>query len=165
MRIRLLFNFLLSLTFILSLASISPAQEMDPFFRKIRLEVNRKVRPNTSLLPAVSKVELLKVGQLTADGEMASIKDSKLIEGSKARKIASIWRSQSWDFKYSADCHIPVYAIKFYAGDKLILYSSICWKCQDVQFLGPGALGMQGFNAKNRAGQELLRIFKEAFPQ
>jgi hypothetical protein len=165
MRIRLFLNLLVSLLLILSSANISIAQGIDPMFRKIRLEVNRKARPNTSLLPPVSKVELLEVGRLTVDGEMASIKSSKLIEGLPARRIASIWRSQSWDHKYRADCHVPAYAIKFYAGDKLILYTSICWKCSDVEFLGPGPLGAQGFNAKNRKGRALLRIFKEAFPQ
>ena len=60
MRTNPLLKVLFSRTSILSLAGISVAQALDPKFSQIRLEINRKARPDAKQLPSFSKVELLK---------------------------------------------------------------------------------------------------------
>ena len=127
-----------------------------------RREVNRKTLPFTKRLPSIDKVELLKIGSIGEGGEIHSIAETKSIRGKRAQNIASAWRSQSFDLYYSAMCHQPAYAIKFYSGNRVVLYASICWECHNIVILEPIVSG-QGFKSNSRVAKMLLSFFREAF--
>lgn len=162
MRNQKLLNSLAGLVLILSLTGISIAQDLDPEFVKMRREMNRKTRSYTKQLRAISKVELFK---RAAGFENTPVVASRLIEGQAARRIASVWRSQSWDYMHGGSCHYPAYDIKFFSGNKLVLHAGVCWECGNISFLAPNIGRLQGFISTNRPAKLLLRLFNESFPK
>lgn len=145
-------------------ASATPQYGSQRSLERKRLEINRKTLPYTNRLRRVDKVELLKIGNTSELGDIHSIAATKVVENTQAREIASMWRSQAFDLKYSAMCHEPPYAIKFYSRGKVVLYASICWACSNIVILEP-ILSRQGFNKESRAAKNLLRMFSESFPK
>jgi hypothetical protein len=144
------------LTVILSAASAGAVQ-------KRRFSGNAEARPYTRDMPAVEKVELLKLkkrGDLW-DGETEA---SKVVGGAEAQEIAALWRSQTY-LPHSAVCHNPGYAIKFYSGGRLLVYASLCWECDNIGFLTPALGKTQGFGGRDKKGRQLLQVFKAAFPE
>jgi hypothetical protein len=146
----------------ISLAQDIDPQDLDPEFIKMRVEMNRKTRPYTKRLPEISKIELFKRG---AGMEETPVVASKVIEGQAARRIASAWRSQSWDYMHGGSCHHPAYDVKFFAGSKLILYASVCWECGNINFFTPNIGRLQGFISTNKSARLLLRLFSGSFPK
>lgn len=123
---------------------------------------NKEARPYTLDLQSVDKVELLK---LKKDGDLwrGQIESTKTVEGSEAQEIASLWRSQTY-YPNSAICHFPGYAIKFFSNEKLLVYATLCWECRNIGFQTPDLKQTQGFGGEDKKGQELLKVFRSAFP-
>src|SRR6185369_4163963 len=95
--------------------------------------IDRKFIPVTTKLPAIDKVELQKVsGEFSIDKVLAT----KTLQGREAQRAARLWRSQRYGGRDYA-CHLPVYAIKFFSGGKLIAYASVCWECDNLVFIEP----------------------------
>jgi hypothetical protein len=128
-----------------------------------RFQANQEAKPVTRRLPAIDKVELMKL-KLRGDLWDGEIESNKIVEGNKAQKIASLWRAQAYN-QFSAACHNPAYAIKFYSKGKVIVYASLCWDCDNIDFITPDLKKWQSFYGKSRKGRELLKIFTTAFPQ
>ncbi|HEX8491394.1 MAG TPA: hypothetical protein VF658_01005 [Pyrinomonadaceae bacterium] len=114
-------------------------------------------------LPAVDKVELVKF-KSDADVKEGQIESSKFVGGAAARKIAGLWRTQTYGPDNSA-CHYPAYAIRFYVKGQPWVYASVCWACSNIKFFAPDFKGGLHFEGDNKNGQQLLQIFKEAFPE
>jgi hypothetical protein len=148
---------LLSCTiFIFCAASASPAQSR-------RFLGNKEAEAYTRNLEPVDKVELLK---LKKNGDLwkGEIESIKTVEGHDAQKIASLWRTQTY-LPDSAICHFPGYALKFYAQDKLIVYATLCWECDNIGFQTPKLTRTQAFGGRDKKGQQLLGVFRAAFPE
>ena len=126
--------------------------------------MNRRAAPYTKRLPAIDRIELIRVDETNEGGDVVRIGATKMIEGRQARRMAALWRAQAWDYTEFGDCHEPSFAIKFYAGDKLLLYASICWGCHNIYMIEP-IVGGQGFHSRSRRGQKLLGLFKAVFPE
>lgn len=129
---------------------------------------NAQNKPNTKAvsrytrqLPVVDKVEIQKVSGIE---RIEKIEATKVLTGKEALAIATLWREQSYGGTGAA-CHEPAYAIKFYSKGNLIAYASVCYGCQNIDFLEPKFENLIGFNARGKKGQQLLQIFKNAFPQ
>lgn len=147
--------FLFCSVLILCTASTSFAQSR-------RFVGNKVAKPYTRDLMPIDKVELLKLkGGEVWNGE---IEASKTVEGHEAQKIASLWRTQTF-LPHSAICHMPGYALKFYVEDKLIVYATLCWECDNIGFQTPKLTRTQGFGGNDKYGQQLLGIFRAAFPE
>jgi hypothetical protein len=114
----------------------------------------------TRRLPRVDKVELQKVQ--SAELGIRSIESVKIVEGKQAEAIAALWRTQNFR-SMSPECHQPGYAIKFYAHGRLLLYASLCWECDNIDFLEPTLNASQGFNGSSRKGQALLALLRTSF--
>ena len=114
----------------------------------------------TRRLPQIDRVELQKV----QSGELGigSILATKIIEGKQAQTFAALWRMQKFR-SMVPDCHQPGFAIKFYARGKLLLYASLCWDCDNIEFLEPRLGGYQGFNGSSRKGRALLALLQNSF--
>jgi hypothetical protein len=124
---------------------------------------NAEAKPFTRDLPNIDKIELLKL-EKKGDLWTGEIEASKTIEGDEAQKFAKLWRQQNYE-PISAICHLPAYAVKFYAKDKLLTYATLCWDCNNIGFEEPKLNKTQGFDGDGRKGQKLLQIFKDAFPK
>ncbi len=127
-----------------------------------RFPGNKEAKPYTVNLQSVDKVELLEL-QRKGDVWNGGIKSTKTLEGVEAQKVASLWRSQTY-LPYSAICHLPAYAIKFYSQDKLLVYATLCWECDNIRFKTPDLTQTQGFGGGDKKGQRLLGVFRKAFP-
>lgn len=114
--------------------------------------------PHTHNLPEVDKVELFKLkkrGDLWT-GEFTA---QKTVVQNEAEKVAQLWRKQYFD-PVSPICHNPGYAIKFYNQDKLLVYATLCWECDNIEFLTPKLEKRVGFDGGGIKGQELLRYLE-----
>ena len=115
--------------------------------------------PNTTRLPRIDKAELFK---LKKHGDLwnGEIDREVSLVGDEAQDVARFWRAQS----YSSDspiCHNPGYAIKFYDRDMQIVYATLCWECDNIEFLMPQLDKYVGFDAQGSKGQELLEYLKD----
>jgi hypothetical protein len=124
---------------------------------------HKEFLPYTRNLPAVCKIELLKL-QLKDerwDGEIAA---TKVLRGAEAQKVAALWRRQTYTGAVAA-CHEPAYAIKFYSRRKLIAYATVCWSCNNMYFITPNLHRTQSFLGGNKSGEQLSEIFRLAFTE
>jgi hypothetical protein len=124
--------------------------------------VNREAVPYTVRLPAVDRVEL--EAYEVAEMDIKSVKATKVLEGAEARAFAALWRRQ--DYKPgSAACHYPFVGVKFYSKGRLIAHASVCWMCDNIDFLTPRLRHRQSFVGGSRRGKELGAAFARAFKQ
>ena len=123
----------------------------------------KEAKSYTFNLPAIDKVELLYIG---GQGEMwnGKINDSKTLAGSEAQGVAYLWRRLAYR-SISPDCHNPAYGIRFYSQGKLLVFATVCYECDNIEFVIPQLERRQGFLGDSRTGQSLLRVFRSAFPQ
>jgi hypothetical protein len=129
--------------------------------RTQRFRGGKEFLPYTRNLPAIDKIELLKLKQKDdrPDGEIAA---SRVLKGAEAQKLASLWRRQIYTSNLSA-CHEPAYAIKFYSRDRLVAYASVCWSCNSIYLITPDLHRTQSFAGGNKRGEQLSEIFRLAF--
>ncbi len=130
-----------------------------------QIKFEREVSRYTKRLAAIDKVEIQMVtGSIQIERFIEKIEAIKLLTGTEAQTVATLWREQSYGGS-GAICHNPAYAIKFYAKDKTILYASVCYDCQNIGFIEPTFNHLLGFNGRDGKGQKLFQIFKQAFPE
>jgi hypothetical protein len=114
-------------------------------------------------LPAIEKVELVKFKQ-DENVRDSQIERSTFVEGAQARKIGSLWRTQTYGPDKSV-CHYPAYAVRFYVKGQPLVYATVCWACNNILFFAPDFQGGLHFDGDDKNGQQLLEMFKEAFSE
>jgi hypothetical protein len=124
---------------------------------------HKEFLPYTRNLPAIDKVELLKL-TLKDDHRNGEIDATKVLRGTEAQKVASLWRSQTYTPNISA-CDEPAHAIKFYSHGKLLAYASVCFACENIFFITPKATRGQTFAAGDKKGEQLSEVFRLAFTE
>lgn len=147
--------FVPSLMLLLCIASGAVAQSR-------RFMGHREFRAVTRNLPAIDRIELLKLkldDHQRWNGDREAV---KVLQGAEARKVAALWRRQTYNRNLAA-CHEPNYAIKFYAEGKLLAYASICWSCNNIFFITPKSTKIQSFAGYDIRGEQLSEIFRLAF--
>jgi hypothetical protein len=112
----------------------------------------------THNLAPVDKVELFKLKK-RGDVWTGEFVAEKTVEGKEAEKAAQLWRKQSF-VSYSPSCHNPGYAIKFYNRDKLLVYATLCWDCDNIEFLTPKLEKRVGFKGRGIKGREFLKYLE-----
>jgi len=94
-------------------------------------------------------------------GRYDRILSSTNVSGEAAENIAAIWRQIDFAESYGALCHEPVYGLRFFHGGKMILETSLCWKCRNLFFPHPsGGYFWCGFDARGTEGQKLLKVLQ-----
>src|ERR1700680_4278453 len=124
--------------------------------RTPRFRGRKELLPYTRNLSAIDKIELLKL-ELKDDRWNGEIVASRVLQRAEARKLASLWRRQTYTSSLSA-CHEPAYAIKFYYRERLIAYASVCWSCNNMYFITPDLHRTQNFLGGNKRGEQLSEI-------
>ena len=119
--------------------------------------------PYTRNLPAIDRVELLKL-EMKNDQWDGEIESRKVLQGTKAQRVASLWRKQTYNQSDSA-CHEPGYAIKFYSRRRLLVYATVCWACNNMFFMTPELKRTQNFEGGNKLGEQLYEVFRLAFTE
>ncbi len=131
------------------------------FGRTPRFQGRKEFLPYTRKLPVIDKIELLKL-ELKDDRWDGEIAASRVLKGTEAQRVASLWRRQTYTSSISA-CHEPTYAIKFYFREKLIAYATVCWSCDSMFFVTPDLRRTQSFAGGDKRGEQLSEIFRLAF--
>jgi hypothetical protein len=131
--------------------------------RTPRFQGLKEFLPYTRNLPAIDKIELLQL-QLKDDRWNGEIAASRVLTGAEARKVASLWRRQTYTSSLAA-CHEPGYAIKFYYRERLIAYATVCWSCNNIFFITPKSDRTQSFVGGNERGEQLSEVFRLAFTE
>jgi hypothetical protein len=121
--------------------------------------------PYTRNLPRIDRVELLQL-KLTGERDQwnGEILATKVLQGTKAQRVASLWRKQTYTQSDSA-CHEPGYAIKFYSRRRLLVYATVCWACDNMFFITPELKRTQNFEGGNKLGEQLYEVFRLAFTE
>ena len=133
-------------------------------------------------LPRVDEVEILALAGEVPNGTPDSFPpdmgpssigavNRQTVRGAEAEEIASIWRQLHFDrpfrpsFPPVVPCHQPFYALRFRAHGKLLLETSVCWKCASY------TLPVEGFgritwcfDAKSEPAQQLLSALSQYAP-
>ncbi len=123
-------------------------------------------KPSTFKVPSlknIDRVELLNI-KTEKGSVITAIIATKLLEGKDAVKVVELWRKQKISPYTSSACHHPPYAIKFYSGNKVIVYASICWDCHDISFIIPESQQWSEFEVDTPDAQDLRKVFEQAFP-
>jgi hypothetical protein len=125
-------------------------------------------------LPAVDEVEILALGAEVPKGTSDSFPtdfgaslgtvNRQTIRGAEAEEIADLWRGIEFSDHFAGLCHQPFYAIRFRRHGKLILETSVCWKCSTYTLpIFFGAVPY-GFDSKSDKAQELLAMLTRYAP-
>lgn len=154
-RTRRLASFCLFVLLLVASSSPAGAGRRRPFGGR------REFLPYTRGLPGVDRVELLKL-KLDNERWTGDIEAARTLRGEEARRVAALWRAQTYTLTLAA-CHNPAYAVKFYSGERLLAYASVCWACNNILLLQPKLEMTQGFLGDNPAGRRLSRVFESAF--
>lgn len=110
-------------------------------------------------LPEIDKVELFKL-EKNGDLWTGKFTAQKALNGAAAKQVAQLWRTQSYSGN-DVICHNPGYAIKFYQQEKLLVYATLCWDCDNIEFITPKEEQYVAFDGKGKQGQALLQYLEK----
>jgi hypothetical protein len=121
-----------------------------------------------ALLPEVDGVEVLTLGKLTSStGESTfSMKHWAVFAVAAAvqadehltQHIAELWRKLPPGEQ--ARCHVPPFALRFFAEGEVILEASLCWHCNNIWLREEKTENVFEFDARAEVSQELLAVLK-----
>jgi hypothetical protein len=125
----------------------------------------RKFLSSTKRLPAIDKVEIIKLHKSPEEQNAPSdVVGTSFVKGKKAKRIAAVWRKLKWNFEGQAACHEPGYRVKFYSKGKLLVYANVCWSCNNVSFVAPEGINAQPtFDGYSPRGEALEELFAREF--
>jgi hypothetical protein len=143
---------------------------------------NERLKPFTSELPPVSSVEVFRLKSYGAKNseseipvppgaelypnyrseEIFAVTGKRPLVGAEALELADEWRRLEFDVLISALCHMPVYALKFSATDRVLLQITVCWRCSN--FISErGDIG-SGFNTSTDSAKVLRNHLEKLLP-
>jgi hypothetical protein len=149
-----------------------PADPEDPFYKM------------TAGLPGIDKVELFYIALRREDqtsstqpnvvdmkgipfggvpGNQYQITVQNTLRGEAAEDFAAQWRKLLRG--PGAACFAPAYQIWFWANDRVLLVTNVCYHCRNLTLPGTGSVEIRGFNAEGNSGKELLKRLKELLPE
>lgn len=118
-------------------------------------------------LPPVEQVEVLRLGRVRVHGMSIPQDVSRMesdccvrVEGEAAQTIAALWRQLPPGREER--CHIPAFALRFLAGDEVVLEASLCWRCNNIWIIERGARKYASFDANAPVSKQLLQLLEEA---
>jgi hypothetical protein len=97
-------------------------------------------------------------------GNIEAVNATKTITGQEAQDIVAVWRKQRFTRYTEAACHQPPYALEFYSKGRVVLFATICWMCNNVNFITPDIGQWVYFDSDSKEAEMLKAVFKKAFP-
>lgn len=112
-----------------------------------------KLDPAT--LPAIDAVEIFSIdGWPLSEVNLQEVPCVRL-SGNDAERITALWRALPPG--EGSRCHIPPFALRFFAQGKLVCEASICWRCDNIHCrTGTTEFGLE-FDGSQPTSRELLR--------
>ncbi len=125
-------------------------------------------------LPSIDRAEVCVLGSVQDsaeefyhDGsERFAVRQRRACDATETQRLVALWRRlpcvYGRSFVYL--CHEPTYGLRFWRNDRLVLETTVCWKCGN--FMLPMAWGRSPypFDARHKAAQELLAELKTMLP-
>ena len=105
-----------------------------------------------------------------AGGYWTRLYGTKTLRGDDAERIAALWRALAPEpptrgvGRGLTKCHVPGFAFRFYAGDKLLAESTVCWMCQNLGIHIGDKFAARGFDPKAQSAKDLLAAGEKLFP-
>jgi hypothetical protein len=97
--------------------------------------------------------------------QFSKIEKRRDVVGEDAKKLCVAWRSLTFDMWSQALCHLPIYGLRFYQGDKLRFETSVCFGCSNFYFSRDGAeTSWHGFRVNDPAGKNLVESLAKIIP-
>jgi hypothetical protein len=129
-------------------------------------------------LTPVDKVDVMLLGGIQKSKEQSGFMETaisdyvilgqKTLQDKDAEDVAEIWRDVPQNPRYSALCHNPLYALRFWKDGKKICEITICWHCSNFGLTVPGdwELGDRefGFDSQSHAATVLLNKLEQIVP-
>lgn len=145
-----------------------PAEPGDPFYKAtVGLPIVDKVE--VLYITHIEKYEALPVPSDNVEIRKASLGHGydvitkKVLKDKAAEDFAKQWRRLLRS--NGAGCYTPAYAMKFLAGDRVLLETGVCYHCRNIVIPGNTGQEIRGFNAEGKSGQELLKTLQQLFPE
>lgn len=126
-------------------------------------------------LGAVDKVELVYLTFVPEDqpdkgaeevdlvGGRRRVSSRNVLTGNVAEEFAALWRKLLRGS--GAGCFAPAYGVRFWAGDKVLLDTYVCYHCRNLLIPVDDRVEIRAFNAVGKSGQELLKKLQEFLPE
>jgi hypothetical protein len=140
---------------------------------------------SNATLPKCTKVEVLHLdpngfpddGKLpkdvpaynTATGWWTRVLGTTTLSGDDAETLAASWRALAPKLRPDGlspmimGCHSPGFVYRFYAGDKLLAESSVCWHCDNFTIIDGRIWAIRSFDTEAPAATRLLNRSTELF--
>jgi hypothetical protein len=116
----------------------------------------------TRQLPTVDTVEVNEVRLGPTEGQGYETKTLKTVtlHGVDAERFAKVWRVLNNG--EGAGCFSPAYMVKFFADQKLLLGSTICFHCRNLTLPTGNSSEIYSFDAVGPTGKNLLAAIQAA---
>jgi len=110
----------------------------------------------TRELPTVDTVEVneVRLGSNYSQGFETKILKTVTLRGAEAERFAKVWRVLNNG--EGAGCFSPAYMVKFFADQKLLLGSTICFHCRNLTLPTGNTSEIHSFDAVGPTGKNLL---------
>jgi len=119
-----------------------------------------------ALLPKVDGVGVLALGKRTTSAEeltfsmrgsavfevVACVKADKLL----TQQIAQLWRVLPPGKQ--ARCHVPPFALRFFADGEILMEASLCWHCNNICLREGETFSGYEFDGRAEVSRELLAV-------
>lgn len=122
------------------------------------------------LLPEVDEIEVIALDAyaVTATADTAlghPVSRRSTLRGADAVKVAGLWRYLRRGRGFSAMCHNPVYVLRFRQRGRLLLETSVCWRCHNYT-LPVGIFGrtQYGFDSEREDARSLFELLQSFVP-
>jgi hypothetical protein len=149
-----------------------PADPEDPFYKmtvglpdvdKVELFyiTLRQKDPPSNTQPNAVDMEGVPFGGVP--GMQYQIAAQNTLRGEAAEDFAGQWRKLL--LGPGAGCFAPAYQIRFWAKDRELLVTNLCYHCRNLTLPGTGSVEIRGFNTEGKSGKELLKRLKELLPE
>lgn len=130
------------------------------------------------LLPKVDRIEIsaLTAGDASATTGFPSRADAldgvsyyridrqKTIIGEEAKEFRDKWRSMTFWWGFSGACHEPAYGLRFFEGQRLVLETTLCWKCSNFEIPTPLGYRFMGFDEEKPQAKAFWKFLQEQLP-
>lgn len=88
----------------------------------------------------------------------------KTLVGQEAKEFREKWRALTFWWGFSGLCHEPIYGVRFFSGENLLLETTFCWKCSNFEVPTPLGYYLMGFDSRNPQAAAFWRLLQEHVP-
>jgi hypothetical protein len=101
----------------------------------------------------------------TREEEITGVVATQKLEGEQMQALRHLWRSQSYVYFGEIMCHRPIYRLRFYWKNSLLVEATICFHCHNIYFYKvPGTKATDDLQVNFLDGKNLRAFLDNLFP-